>query len=62
MDFVSYSISHNGLFLFRTDKQMAMDWPLNFESLLAAKFPASEGYRITREIRPNNITSEQINN
>lgn len=61
-DFFAYSVSLNGRFLFRTEQRMGFDYPDNWESMLAAKFPAAEGFKIQRERHPNGFTTFDLNN
>lgn len=61
-DYVSFNIALNGRHLFRTDpSKMGFD-VVGVREVLAAKFPASEGYTITRERIANEIHSSRIDN
>lgn len=55
-DLICYSVSHNGRFLFRTEKRMGFDWPDTWETVLMQKFPAAEGYKVERERHPSTFT------
>lgn len=59
-DFISYSISQNGRFVFRTAEMMGMDWPVNWEGDIIARFPKAEGFVVTRVARPNGQISTDI--
>lgn len=62
-DFVSYHISKDGKHYLRTQQNvMGFDLPADLEETLAAKFPASEGYVLSREVKRNGSTSTKIPN
>jgi hypothetical protein len=62
-DFVSYHVARNGRHYLRTEQNvMGYDLPRDIEATLAAKFPASEGYKLSREVKPNSGRSYAVNN
>lgn len=62
MEFIYFNIALHGRHYLRTGEYLAMDLPRDVEAVLASKFPASEGYSITRSARPNTSTSTPVAN
>lgn len=62
-DYIAIHVSLNGRHLFRTEQQvMGFDIPKGLVETLAAKFPASEGYKISVETKPNSGRSVEVAN
>ena len=57
-----YNISRDGKFLFRTDDILQIDLKPEVETLLCQKFPAEEGFRVTKSFAPNVWTSQDLHN
>lgn len=47
MYYYTFSISHKGCFLFRTDKIQSIDNPKQVYDELYKRFPVSEGFKVT---------------
>lgn len=62
MNRIYYNVAHNGKHLFRTDVILQMDLPTELEETLCRKFPAEEGYRITKSQAPNVWSSNDLHN
>lgn len=62
MNRIYYNISRNGKFVFRTDEILQMDLPNELEETLCKKFPAEEGYRVTKSQAPNVWSSTDLHN
>lgn len=61
-DYVYFTVVEDGRHLFTTDQnKMGFD-VVGVREVLQQKFPASEGYKIIRNVRPNSSMSEQILN
>lgn len=62
MDMIIYSIALHGKFLFRTGEFQGLVDCERVQEILVRKFPASEGYAITRERHPATFTTARLEN
>lgn len=62
MDMIIYSVSLHGRFLFRTNEFQGLVDCERVQETLIRKFPATEGYAITRERHPASFTTARLEN
>lgn len=60
MDYVSFCISQNGRFIFRTEKVQGRADELSV--LLSRKFPKEQGYKVESETRSAAVFRKEIYN
>ena len=57
-----FYVSHNGRFLFRTHSEDNTQRAKAVQKELAARFPAADGFRITRDECPGEFISHEVDN
>ncbi len=62
MNETNFTVSFNGRFVFRTERDNNLDRSLATQIHLAKRFPASEGFAIVRHDHPTTFKSQTVDN